>query len=124
MTNEPTKGIHRFIFLITIFCITSCARQGKIIPLNEMKVVVWDMMCADAWYTKTLEKDSTAKKNHLDMQRYEEVFSAHHVSRQDVVKTYKYYKEDLSNLQILIDSAQAYGNRQAAKVLRSHCQKK
>jgi hypothetical protein len=97
-------------FLILLFFLASCT--SKNIPLNKMKVIVWDMACADELYIEKMHKDSTLIKKKENIRLYEQVFLVHKISKDQFYSSYKFYQEHADQYKTLIDSVQAYGMRQ------------
>ena len=58
---------------IAFLCISfiACKPQPadkKILPINSMKKIMWDMMQADEWYIQTSLKDSLHKRDKENIQ--------------------------------------------------------
>lgn len=102
------------IFCLTIF-LTFCKSNKGILPINQMKVVMWDMLLADNWFAQTIIKDSTAQKNKKNIHLYESVFKQDGTTKEQFYKSYRYYQTNKKEMTILLDSLEAYGTR--AKVV-------
>ena len=102
------KKIH-FLFVLFVFFV-ACTK--KTIPLNKMKVIVWDMTCADELYFEKVQKDSSLIKKKENIRLYEQVFLVHKISKDEFYSNYKFYQEHADQYKILIDSVQSYATRQ------------
>jgi hypothetical protein len=86
-----------------------CTNKSKIpsgvLPQARMEKVLWDMMLADRFAAQFLLKDS-AKKNVSEetFKVYAQVFSINNISKDEFVKSYKFYmtRPDLSK--VLMDT--------------------
>lgn len=86
----------------------------QILPINSMKLVMWDMLKADEWNTQTLIRDTLHLRVNENFLLYEEVFKVHHINKEQFYKSYKYYETHPDKFKILIDSVVAYGDRDKA----------
>ncbi len=99
-----------FIFL---YACTSSDRTipSDVIPLNEMKLLVWDMMQAGELADVYKENDTTEILD-TTTQIYKQVLTLHKTDKQKFYNSFAYYEDHpLLNKQ-LFDSVLAYGNRQ------------
>ena len=94
----------KFTSLILILCLLfACRDKSKIptgiLPKAKMEKVLWDMMLADRFASQFISRD-TAKKNITEetFKAYAQVFSINNISREEFVKSYKFYmtRPDLS----------------------------
>ena len=106
------------IFLSAIIFVSlglmGCKSGGDnkmILPLDTMKVVMWDMLKADEWYIRKTIKDSTLKTKHENIRLYEQVFAIHNITRKQFYTSYKYYESHPPEFKVLIDSIEASSNR-------------
>ncbi len=101
-----------------LFLLLSCGSSAKkdILPVNSMKQVVWDMMKADEWFAKTNMKDTLAKKKREDIRLYEQVFTVHHITREQFYTSYRYYETHPESLKELLDSVEALSTREQQKL--------
>ena len=102
--------------------IISCGTAGnkKILPVNTMKTVMWDMMKADEWFVRTSQKDSLAKKKREDIRVYEQVFAVHRITRKQFYNSYKFYETHPVALKELLDSVDALSGRERLKLSATH----
>jgi hypothetical protein len=93
-------------------CKDSTKIPSGIIPKDKMENLLWDMMLADRYSAQFLLKDSATKNVKLEtMKLYEQVFQLHKISRQDFVKSYKYYLNRPDISKVMFDSLSARGSR-------------
>lgn len=90
---------------------TCCQQKSPILPINKMKVVLWDMVSADEFSKQLQTKDSLflLKKHHISF--YNQVCSLHQISKDDFFKSYNYYQANPIDMKVLLDSTVAYGTR-------------
>lgn len=105
--------MRRRIYLVCILTIYlfACKSNKKILPINEMKMVMWDMLLADNWYAQTALKDSTAQKTKKNVVLYQEVFNRNGITKEQFYTSYNYYQTHTKEMTILLDSLEAYGTR-------------
>ena len=107
----------RIIVVVSIFFFIAC-KSNTIIPVNTMKLMVWDMACADEFILEKQAKDSTLKKSNSDSLRksiYQQVFHVHKITQATFYKNYQYYQQRPDLFKVLMDSVQNYGTRESAK---------
>lgn len=78
--------------IVFISCTNTTKLPEDIIPPNKMEGVLWDILQAERFSNLFLFKDSakvdvTVEKFNL----YESVFQIHKVSKDEFIKSYKYY---------------------------------
>jgi hypothetical protein len=106
------------IFLVAV-SVSSCNKgQGKKIPVNEMKQIMWDMVCADELYADASIRDSTLKTKKDNFRLYEQVFAVHKISKEIFYSSYRYYQSRPDEFKILMDSLQSYGTKQRNKPVK------
>jgi hypothetical protein len=101
-------------FMIVALIISCKSKEKEIISLPEMKLVMWDMLNADALYNQIIIKDSTARINKENLRFYQDVFNIHHITKERFYNSYRFYASHPDNMKILIDSLNAYGGRMRA----------
>ena len=77
----------RFLLFITLILLTfGCIQDKKIpkdiIPQNEMRKIMWDLMRADAYVATFIMKDSTRNQKSESAILYEKIFDIHSTSRE------------------------------------------
>ena len=101
-----------FMFMVAAACTDKTSVPSGILPKEKMEGVLLDMIVADRFSSQYVIRDS-AKVNVQEetFRLYSQVFSIHNISREDFVKSYKFYlsRPDLSK--VLFDSVSARANR-------------
>lgn len=112
--------MRRLIIVVLIFC-SACTRNDKIpdgiIGKEKMESILWDMIQADRFSTQFLVKDSAK----LDVKKetfilYEQVFQINKVTKDEFVKSYKYYLSRPDITRVLFDSLATRANRRKEAV--------
>ncbi len=105
---------HVAISLMIIFAFLGCEKkptENDIIALNDMKVILWDMSNADAFFNQISLTDSVHKTRAMTIQLYEQVFLSHNITKKQFYNSYQYYETKPDKLKTLMDSVVAYGER-------------
>lgn len=92
------------VIIISFF---SCARKEQkkdILPENEMREVMWDMMRADQYVAAFLPKDSTRTKKDQSIDLYEDIFHIHKITREQFKASYDYYSSRPDLFRSIVDS--------------------
>jgi hypothetical protein len=86
----------------------SCVRNNKIpkeiLPQNEMRKVMWDMMRADAYVTDFVMKDSTRDQKKESAILYEKVFRIHSTTQEAFKKSLSFYQSRPDLFKVISDS--------------------
>jgi hypothetical protein len=109
----------KYFLLMLYFILIGCTNNvfTKTASINQMKVIVWDMFCADELFTEKQIRDTTLyKKINERYKIYDAVFAIHNTSKKEFYRDYQYYLEHPDLLKTLMDSVQAYGLLQRNKV--------
>ena len=110
--------------LAIVFCFLLACTDKKKIPSDvldreKMEKVLWDMMVADRFAAQYVVRDS-ARLNVTDetFKLYSQVFALNNITREQFVKSYKFYltRPDLSK--VLFDSILVEANRQKEDLYR------
>ncbi|MDZ4071165.1 MAG: DUF4296 domain-containing protein [Sediminibacterium sp.] len=86
--------------------------DGRIIPMDSMQVIMWDMMKADEVFIRKLVADTNATKNKEDVKLYETVFRIHKISKDRFFESYRYYEAHPILMKEIIDSIDSKSNRE------------
>ena len=103
------------IILLTIF-LTGCTNTTKvpddIISKRKMEVILWDMIQAERFNALFQIKDSASKNIELEkFKLYDQVFAMHKTSKDDFIKSYKYYLSRPDMAKVILDSMTAKAER-------------
>jgi len=99
------------LFAISLFACHSKQANKNLIPINSMKLILWDILKADAWYAQTTIRDTMHLRLNENFQLYEQVFKIHHISKAQFYFNYRFYESHPEQYRILIDSVLAVGSR-------------
>lgn len=100
----------RFFILLIILTGLSfgCIRNNKIpkdvIPQNEMRTIMWDLMRADAYVTDFIMKDSTRDKKKESSKLYEKIFEIHATTQETFKKSLAFYQSRPDLFKAISDS--------------------
>ncbi len=106
-----------FITLSVLCLLFSCKHGSRIppgvMPVNKMKMVVWEMEVADQKATERflLSKDSLRMEA---TSLYQQVFTKYKTNKTDFYKSFSFYESNPDIMKVLFDSVSEYGNRQKA----------
>lgn len=107
--------------VLMIFC--ACTHNDRvpddIIGREKMEGILWDMIQADRFSTQFLAKDSAK----LDVKKetfilYDKVFQVNKVSKDEFVKSYKYYLSRPDITKVIFDSLASRANRRKEEVYK------
>ncbi len=102
------------IVMFTVFIMVACKTKNtnaKLLPISSMKLVLWDILKTDEWYTQTSIQDTLHKRLNENFQIYEQVFLIHHISKKQFYDSYKFFETHPDQFKTLIDSVIAVGDR-------------
>lgn len=101
--------------LVVIFA--ACTNNDKIpkgiIGKDKMEKIMWDMLMADRYVNLyiTNKKDSTIDKKEDAAEVYERVFRMHGITRDEFIKSYKFYLSRPDITKVLFDSISARADK-------------
>ena len=97
-----------YLLIILIISNFGCIRDNKVpkdvIPQNQMRNIMWDLMRADAYVTDFIMKDSTCDKKVESIKLYEKIFSIHSTTRETFKKSLAFYQSRPDLLKVINDS--------------------
>ena len=99
----------RFLLFITLILLTfGCIQDKKlpkdIIPQNEMRKIMWDLMRADAYVATFIMKDSTRNQKSESAILYEKIFDIHSTSQETFKKSLEFYESRPDLFKAISDS--------------------
>lgn len=107
------------LVIIVYFLALACSSTPKhVLPVNTMKVVVFDMLKADDWYARIIVGDTLMQRVKEDIPLYEQVFAVHKLTKKEFFDSYHYYEAHPVAYKELIDSLESYANNQKLKMLK------
>jgi hypothetical protein len=98
--------------LVLMLFACSPGKQQKYLEPDKMKLVMWDLIKAGELYTHKLVSDSLIRKSREETRLYAQVFAIHGITKNYFFDSYRYYEAHPATFKILIDSIEAYGNRE------------
>lgn len=112
--------IQRLLYLFALVLLVACnnGKSKNILPVNTMKVVMFDMLKADEWYARKLVGDTLMLKVKEDIPLYEQVFAVHKLTKKEFFDSYHYYEAHPVAYKELVDSLESYANLQKLKTLK------
>ncbi len=99
------------VFLFLISCGSKSDVPGNVLPVDEMKVIMWSMIEAGEYANFSFTKDSTKTLEQQTIKLYSKVFALHKISSEEFGRSYNYYKKHPAMEKVLLDSLQVYGNK-------------
>ena len=113
--------IQRLVYLLFVFVLlVSCNNETpkNVLPVDAMKVVMFDMLKADEWYARKLVGDTLMLKVKEDIPLYEQVFAVHEITKKQFYDSYHYYEAHPVAYKELVDSLESYANKQKLKTIK------
>ena len=108
-------------FFLMVFILIACSSSPVpkgIIPPNQMPKVLFDLIKADEFLTNFAVKDSTINLKTRRISLYEQVFTIHHISKDDFYKSYRYYQQHPDKNKVLFDSLYAVVDRKKIEEIK------
>ena len=97
-----------FLFIILIILSFGCIRNNKVpkdvIPQNQMRKIMWDLMRADAYVTDFIMKDSIRDKKVESAKLYEKIFEIHATTQETFKKSLAFYQSRPDLFKVVSDS--------------------
>ena len=97
-----------FLFISLIILTFGCIQDKKIpkdvLPQNEMRKIMWDLMRADAYVSTFIMKDSTKNQMAESAILYEKIFDIHSTSRETFKKSLAFYESRPDLFKAISDS--------------------
>ena len=98
-----------------VFSLVSCTDKDKIpsdvLSKSKMQQVVWDMMQAER-YSATFLKDTTKNTKAETFKLYAQVFAIHGITKDQFIKSYKFYMSRPDISRVMFDSLASQANQQ------------
>jgi Domain of unknown function (DUF4296) len=96
------------LFIILIILTFGCIQDKKIpkdiLPQNEMRKIMWDLMRADAYVSTFIMKDSTKNQKAESVILYEKIFDIHSTTRENFKKSLAFYESRPDLFKAISDS--------------------
>jgi hypothetical protein len=108
-------------WLCILLIFASCTNNEKIpsgvIERPEMEKIMWDMIRADRYSSIFLASD-TLNRQRKTFELYENIFHIHHITKDEFLKSYKFYLGRPDLAKVMFDSVSARAERQRADVYK------
>jgi len=109
----------KWAWVIILLVFAACTNNNKIpdgiIPKRKMENILWDMIRADRFANQFLVHDSVNRKRKT-FEMYENVFHIHHISREEFLKSYKFYLGRPDIAKVMFDSISVRAERRRSEV--------
>ncbi len=106
------------LFVVVLLVACNSRLPKNVLPVNTMKVVMFDMLKADEWYARKLAGDTLMLRMKDDIPLYEQVFAVHKLTKKEFFDSYHYYEAHPVAYKELVDSLESYANNQKLKTLK------
>jgi len=108
-----------FFTIIAIGCTNKSRIPSDVLAKDKMEKVLWDMMMADRFATQFIVKDSAKRDVTAETFRlYSQVFAMNKISREEFVRSYKFYMTRPDISKVLFDTILQRANRQKEELYR------
>ena len=96
------------LFIILVILLFGCIQDKKIpkdvLPQNEMRKIMWDLIRADAYVSAFVMKDSTKDQMTESAILYEKIFDIHSTTRETFKKSLAFYESRPDLFKAISDS--------------------
>jgi len=113
------KSSSILVIIVSFLALACSSTPNNVLPVNTMKVVMFDMLKADDWYARIIVGDTLMQRVKEDIPLYEQVFAVHKLTKKQFFESYHYYESHPVAYKELIDSLESYGNNQKLKMLKN-----
>jgi hypothetical protein len=92
------------LIIVLISCASNNRVPSDILPVEKMKLVIWDLVKADEFILNYKLKDSTFKKEDESIRMYNQVLDIHSVNEAEFKKSLNFYENNPLLLKSVFDS--------------------
>ncbi len=89
--------------LFLVLFLTGC-NGPDILGKKKMQDVLWDIVQAEAYTKKFIQKDSTKNSAVENAKLQQQIFRKHNITKEDFYSSYEYYEQHPSEMQSILDS--------------------
>jgi hypothetical protein len=104
-----------------VWCVVSCTDKDKtpagILPKDKMEKVLWDMIQAER-YRETFVRDSALDLKKETFKLYAQVFAVHQITKDEFIKSYKFYMSRPDITRVMFDSLATRANRRREELYK------
>lgn len=106
-----------FVIVFAFGCADKSKIPKDIIPQERMEKIMWDMLQADRFVNQYVDKpgDTVEKKEEM-FKVYQKVFNLHGISRDEFLKSYKFYLGRPDITRTIFDSISAQAERKRKEI--------
>ena len=108
--------------IIALFFLAACANKSNqpvtLLPVNTMKITVWQLMQVDEYLTRQIQVDTTVQPQIERAKYYQQVFNLNKVDRTQFYATMDYLERHPVEYKILMDSVEALSKREKIEQLK------
>lgn len=107
-----------FFFILLTGCIDNTKVPSGIIQRPKMQKILWEMVEADRFATSFIQprKDSLNRNKKETIELYDKVFSYNGITRDEFLKSYKFYLGRPDLLKMMFDSISAQAERKRSEI--------
>jgi len=92
------------LIILNFGCIQDKKIPKDILPQNEMRKIMWDLMRADAYVSTFIMKDSTKNQKTESAILYEKIFDIHSTTQESFKKSLTFYQNRPDLFKAISDS--------------------
>ena len=92
------------LIILTFGCIQDKKIPKDVLPQNEMRKIMWDLIRADAYVSAFVMKDSTKDQKTESAILYEKIFDIHSTTRETFKKSLAFYESRPDLFKAISDS--------------------
>jgi len=92
------------LIILTFGCIQDKKIPKDVLPQNEMRKIMWDLIRADAYVSAFVMKDSTKDQKRESAILYEKIFDIHSTTRETFKKSLAFYESRPDLFKAISDS--------------------
>jgi hypothetical protein len=111
------------VFVAACIILAGCSDKdrvpGNVIPKEKMEKILWDIIQAERFSASFLVKDSTKNVKTETFKLYEQIFRLHKITRDEFVKSYKFYLSRPDIAKVMFDSLSTHANRSREELYRN-----
>ncbi|HMO62707.1 MAG TPA: DUF4296 domain-containing protein [Ferruginibacter sp.] len=114
-----------FILITAGLFLYACTSKGngKLLGINKMKEVMWDVLQADVFVDNFVKIDTTKNAADESVKLLQQVFALHKIQKEDYAFTYEYYRNNPDKMKVLMDSVSAYAETKRRDMIMQRYEK-
>jgi hypothetical protein len=100
------------LFIIILSSCKAATHQSAQVDIDKMKMVVWQLMQVDEYYTRVSLVDSSWRLNRKNVEMYQQVFDLNKIDRTTFYNTMNYLERHPVEFKRLMDSVNEVSKRE------------